>query len=83
MIAKINRKNYDIWAMDIESHNDEESKRNRETSMWLGCLINEESKEEDESSYFYTMEEFIDRCEQMTLKKRRTANETRKCKNLA
>ena len=51
--------------------------------MWLGCLINEDSKEEDESSYFYTIDEFLDRCERLTLKKRRTANETRKCNNLA
>lgn len=83
MIARINRKNYDIWAMDIETHNDKESIKNRITSMWLGCFINEESKEEDESSYFYTIEEFLDRCEELTLKKRKTANETRKTKNLA
>lgn len=51
--------------------------------MWLGCFINEDSKEEDEQSYFYTIDEFLNRCEEMTLKKRRTANETRKCKNLA
>ena len=68
--------------MDVESHNDEESRRKRETSIWLGCLINEDSKEDDESSYFYTIEEFLDRCEQLTIKKRRTANETRKIKNL-
>lgn len=83
MIARINRKNYDIWAMDIETHNDEITKQKRETSMWLGCFINENSKEEDEASYFYTIDEFINRCEQMTCKKRKTANETRKCKNLA
>ena len=68
--------------MDVESHNDAESRRLRETSIWLGCLINEDSKEDDENSYFYTIEEFLDRCEQLTIKKRRTANETRKIKNL-
>ena len=83
MIARISRRKYDIYAMDIESHNDEESIEKRETSMWLGCLINEESKEDDENSYFYTIDEFLDRCESLTYKKRRTANETRKPKNVA
>ena len=69
--------------MDVESHNDEESIAKRETSIWLGCFINEESKEEDENSYFYTIEEFLDRCEKLTSKKRKSANETRPCKNIA
>lgn len=51
--------------------------------MWLGCFINENSKMEDETSYFYTMDEFISRCEELTLKKRKRANETRPCKNVA
>lgn len=83
MIARISRKKYDIYAMDIETHNDEESRNKKETSMWLGCFINEESKVEDENSYFYTIDEFLDRCESMTIKKRKTANESRKVKNLA
>lgn len=82
MIATISRKKYQIYAMDVESHNDEESRAKRETSIWLGCFINEDSREEDESSYFYTIDEFLDRCEQLTMKKRRTANETRQTKNL-
>ena len=65
MRQRLGRKIYDIYAMDIESHNDEESKRKRETSMWLGCFINEESRKEDEASYFYTMGEFLDRCESL------------------
>lgn len=69
--------------MDIESHNDEESIEKRETSMWLGCFINENSKEDDENSYFYTMDEFLDRCEKLVTKKRKTAEESRPCKNLA
>ena len=45
MYARISRKKYNIFAFDIESHNDEESIKNKkETSMWLGCLINEESR---------------------------------------
>ena len=83
MRARINRKLFDIYGMDIESHNDEESIEKRETSMWLGCFINEESKMDDEDSYFYTMDEFLDRCENLTSKKRKTAKESRPCKNVA
>lgn len=83
MRARINRKLYELYAMDIESHNDEESIAKRETSMWLGCFINENSKEDDENSYFYTMDEFLERCEKLVSKKRKTAAESRPCKNLA
>lgn len=69
--------------MDIESHNDEESLAKQETSAWLGCFIDETSKPEDASSYFYSMGEFVDRLESETKKQpRRTANETRKCANV-
>jgi hypothetical protein len=47
MIHRIGRKKYDIYAMDIESHNDEESIAKKETSMWLGCFINEDSKKNE------------------------------------
>ena len=83
MRARIHRKLYELYGMDIESHNDEESISKRETSMWLGCFINENSKPEDEESYFYTMDEFIQKCENLCSKKRRTAEETRPCKNIA
>lgn len=83
MRTRINRKNFEIYAMDIESHNDSESIAKRETSMWLGCFINENSKEDGESSYFYTIDEFLNRCEELTSKKRKTANETRPCNNVA
>lgn len=69
--------------MDIESHNDDESLAKRETSAWLGCFIDEESKAEDESSYFYSMDEFVDILErESSPQKRRTANETRKVTNI-
>ena len=61
MIHRINRKNYQIYAFDLESHNDEESIEKQETSMWLGCLIDENSTIDDEASYLYSMDEFIDR----------------------
>lgn len=50
--------------MDIESHNDDESIAKGETSMWLGCYLDENSKVDDEDSYFYDMDEFLDRLEQ-------------------
>ena len=83
MIARINRRKFQIWAMDIETHNDEESIERRETSMWLGCFIDENSKMDAEESYFYSMGEFLDRCETMTSKRRKKANDTRPCNNLA
>ena len=70
MIHRIGRKNFDIYAMDIESHNDEESIEKQETSMWLGAFINEESKVYEDSSYFYTMDEFLDRLQALSSRKR-------------
>ena len=83
MRIRINRKLYEIYAMDIETHNDEESIEKGETSMWLGCFINELSKVDEEESYFYTIEEFLDRCETIVTRKRKTSSENKPCKNLA
>lgn len=83
MRERINRKLYELYGMDIESHNDAESIAKKETSMWLGCFINEQSTEDDENSYFYSMDEFLERCDKLTSKKRKTANENRPCKNIA
>ena len=83
MRVRINRKQFNIYAMDIETHNDLESIAKRETSMWLGCFIDETSKVEDESSYFYTIEEFLDRCSELSSIKRHTSNESKPCKNIA
>lgn len=83
MIARLGRKKYDIYAMDVESHNDEESRSKRETSIWLGCFINEDSKIDDENSYFYTIEEFLDRLDKLSLKRRKSAKESKKIKNIA
>lgn len=71
MEHRIKRKIYDIYAFDIESHNDEESIAKQETSMWLGCLINDASKMEDESNYFYDMDSFLDNLESISNKKRK------------
>lgn len=66
MIRRIGRKKFKIYSFDIESHNDEESIAKMETSMWLGCFIDEESKIDDESSYLYSMDEFVDKIEELS-----------------
>lgn len=81
MIQRIGKRKFNIWAMDVESHNDIESIKKKETSIWLGCLLNEDSKIDDEASYFYTIEEFLDRLEALSEPKR-TKNKTRLCKNI-
>ena len=43
----INRKKWDIWAFDLESHNDDESIKNGKISMFLGFLLNDKSTIED------------------------------------
>ena len=83
MRIRISRKLYEIYAMDIETHNDEESIAKRETSMWLGCFINELSKVDEEESYFYSIGEFLDRCETIVTRKRKSSSENKPCKNLA
>lgn len=80
MILRIGRRKFNIKAMDIESHNDYESIAKNETSIWLGCYIDENSTVEDENSYFYTIEEFLDRLENES--KPRRKNDTRQCSNL-
>ena len=61
MIERIGKRKYEIYAIDFETHNDEESIRLGETGVWLGCLLNEDSKIDDENSYFYSVEELLDR----------------------
>lgn len=70
MKAYIGRKQYVIKAMDIESHNDEESIAKNETSAWLGCYLDEDSRMEDERSYFYSIREFLSRIEDDSRPKR-------------
>lgn len=82
MYCRIGRRKYQIYALDIETHNDEESIEKRETSMWLGCLLNEDSKVNEESSYFYNMDELLERLESLSTPKR-THRGKRACKNIA
>ena len=71
MIQRIKRKRYEVYAFDIESHNDDESIEKQETSMWLGCLINENSLISDSDIFFYDMDSFIDRLEYLSHKTRK------------
>ena len=82
IIRRVKRKKYSFYAMDIESHNDTESIAKRETSMWLGSFINDDSIMEDESCYFYTMEEFLSKCKTLTNAKRKNKDESRPCRNI-
>ena len=80
--VRINRKKFSVYAMDIETHNDIESIEKQETSMWLGCFINDENKKEEEDSYFYSMDEFIDKLELLSNPKRKDKG-TRETNNIA
>ena len=81
MIRKIGRKKFNIFALDIETHNDDESIAKRETSCWLGCFIDENSKQDDENSYFYSIDEFIDKIEKLSTRKRNSRKDTTIIKN--
>ena len=85
MIFKIGRKNFSHYAMDIETHNDDESIEKGETSMWLGCFINEESKVYEDESYFYNMDEFLTRLQELSSSKRKRIDgvlQKRPCTNI-
>ena len=82
MIQRLSRKKYKIKAMDVESHNDSESIAKNETSIWLGCYIDEESSMNDESSYFYSIDEFLNRLEEESNPKRHKNSDTRPIKNI-
>lgn len=83
MQARINRKKYNIYALDVESHNDEESIAKSETSIWLGCLIDETSDKDNEESYFYTIEELLEKLEILANPKRKHKEKKKPCKNNA
>ena len=83
MEARIGRRKFLLYAFDLESHNDPESIEKKETSMWLGCLIDETNTVDDESSYLYDIGTFVDRLEAMSNPKRKHGEKRRPCKNIA
>ena len=68
MIVSLKRKKYTIKALDFETHNDKWSVQNRITGVWLGCYIDENSTEDDESSYIYSVDDLIKRIDEDTKK---------------
>ena len=82
MIQKLGRANYQIFAMDVESHNDPESIEKQETSIWLGCLLDENLQSDDPNSYFYTIDEFLDRIISLSKPHRKKPHGTKLCKNV-
>ena len=83
MIHRLGRRKYKIYAFDIETHNDDETIQKGETSMWLGCLIDENSKIDEESSYLYNMDTFIHRLDELSSpKKRKSHDSPKECKNV-
>lgn len=80
MIEKIKRKAYRVFAYDVESHNDAESIAKEETSIWLSCFIDENSDMHDENVYFYTIESWLDKLDEMSSK--RFEKSKRICNNL-
>ena len=83
MIEKLGRKKYNIYAFDVESHNDPESIKKKETSIWLASFINDESKIDDESSYFYTIEDWLDKLEELSTPKRKNGEKKKPIKNVS
>lgn len=81
LTARIGRTKYSLYAFDLESHNDEESIKAMKTSMWLGCLLNDESKIDDENSYLYTMDEFLNKIDKLSNGKQKHG-ESRTIKNI-
>ena len=82
MEVRIARKKFKCYAFDIETHNDEESIAKKETSMWLGCLIDENNKVNDESSYFYNMDDILLKLDELSNPKRKHGEKKKPCKNI-
>ena len=66
MIRQIGKKKYRVFGYDVESHNDEESIDNNETSIWLSCFMDETGKVDDEGIYFFTIESWLERLRELS-----------------
>lgn len=82
MEERLGRKKFRLYAFDIESHNDSESISKMESSMWLGCLIDDTSSEYDLNNYFFSMHEVVERLRQLTTLKRKNKSEKKPCNNI-
>lgn len=66
MQVKIGRHLRNVYALDFETHNDEESVAKNETSIWLSCMIDEKSTLKDDI-FDYSMDEVLTRLECLAL----------------
>ena len=71
MEIRSGRRKYRVFAYDVESHNDDETIAKGETSIWLSSFIDETSTVDDESNYFYTIESWLDKIEDLTVPHRK------------
>ena len=65
MNKTIKQTKYEIMAFDLENTVDEESIKKNETRMWLGCLIGEDDKLDDDV-FYYDIVDLVDKLEQLT-----------------
>ena len=79
MEERIGRKKYRIYAMDFETHNDDESIALAETGVWLGCLLDETSKPSDPGCYYSSVEELLDKLDALTKKDAHSKKESSIC----
>ena len=80
---RVGRRNYQVWAYDVESHNDDESIARRRTSIWLSSFINDESEMDDEKNFFYDIDSWLDRLEEMSHPQKRTRKQKKTyCNNI-
>lgn len=83
MKERVGRRNFQIWAYDVESHNDDESIMKKRTSIWLSSFINEDSQMDDESNFFYTIDSWLDKLEELTHPAKRTRKQPKTyCNNI-
>lgn len=82
MEIRSGRRKYKVFAYDVESHNDDATIEKGETSIWLSSFIDDASKMEDESNYYYDIDTWLDKLEQLSTVKRHKKNEKRPVVNL-
>lgn len=66
MISKIGRKRFRVFGFDVESHNDKDSIKNHETSVWLACLAESENKITDDNIFFYDLRSLLSYLEKIS-----------------
>lgn len=65
MEVKLGNQRFKVYAMDFETHNDEESLAKNETSIWLSCLIDETSTPQSDC-FDYDMDSVLERLERLS-----------------